>query len=185
MQVAQTTWVTEFLALPFLLHPQLLSPSLPSPRWLLKDLQNLVHFIHLVSRLQKGDGISPALVSQQLQLPRKEGQLEAGRSLGKRLCVCVCVSKASFYPKREFWVVMGEGGGGRGISFASVHPQLLQATRAGISSPWWLGKAHNSQGQQILYRVFNFCFWQYMHSGRFQILLRQKSQHQLRKSSDS
>lgn len=32
VQVAQTTWVTEFLALPFLLHPQLLSPSLLSPR---------------------------------------------------------------------------------------------------------------------------------------------------------
>lgn len=92
----------------------------------------------MVSQPQRGDGFSPTSVSQQLQLPGKEGQLEAGRSLGgMKALVCVCVhvsvSKASFHPKREFRVAVG-GGDERRISFASVHPQLLQTTRAGISS---------------------------------------------------
>lgn len=51
-------------------------------------------------------------MSQQLQFPGKEGQAEAGRSLGGTkalVCVYVCVSlcqKASFHPKRVLW----EGG---------------------------------------------------------------------------
>lgn len=125
VQVAQTTRVTEFPAFPFLLHPQLLSPSPPPPRRLLNDLQHLADSIHLVPRPRRGAGIALAVPQQQGSRDRQK----AGRSLGgteRSACRRASVSKAAFHPKREFWVPMGAGGeGGRRISFASVHPQLL------------------------------------------------------------
>ena len=185
VQVAQTTWVTELPAFPFLLHPQLLSPSPPPPRRLLNDLQHLADSIHLVPRPQRGAGIAVAVPQQ---LPANQGQAESRQVTGgteRSACTQASVSKAAFHPKREFWVLMGEGGrGGRRISFASVHPELLQTTRGGISYSDDLGKLITHRGSRSCTGLSISGFDNTCILADFKCSSGE-SQHQLRSSSDS
>lgn len=102
---------------------------------------------------RKGTGSPRLLLSQQLQLPGKEGQLEAGRSLGgTKALVCVCmrvsVSKASFHPKIEFWVVAGRGKEREGFLLPlSIHSSCRQQEQAFLL-PDDLGKLVTHRGSR-------------------------------------
>lgn len=125
--MAQTTWVTELPAFPFLLHPQLLSPSPPPPRRLLNDLQHLADSIHLVPRPQRGAGIAVAVPQQ---LPAKQGQAESrqvtGRHRALRVHTSLCV-KSCFPPKERVLGADGRGGERREKDFFCLCPSRALA----------------------------------------------------------